>query len=79
MPPMSKLVIEGIPTQAVNFCKAYCHMAGVDEEQFWRREVAGIIESYLALLAEHNPEVIRNHWSLDEAITDHSKQPKPNP
>ncbi len=70
MTPISKLTIEGIPTQVINFTKAYSHLAGLDEEQFWRREVAGIVDGLLQILTEHNLDQIRKYWSLDEAIAD---------
>ncbi len=68
MPHIVKLTVDGIPFQIVNFAKAYSRLVGLDEEEFWRREIAGVIDGVLQLLEEHNVEHIRKSWILNEGI-----------
>jgi hypothetical protein len=67
---MMKLVIEGVPAQAVNFVKAFCQLVGDDEQEFWRRAIAAEIDSLADIIA---PEVgaaagIHRAWDLEQAI-----------
>jgi len=67
---IEKLVIEGVPSQAINFVKAYCNLTGQNLEEYWRKEVASTVNSLLDLLAEHQPGEIRRRWFLDDAFTE---------
>jgi len=75
--PNMKLTIDGIPAQVINFTKAYCHLAGLDEETFWRREIADVVDRLLQTLPDDSldPDHIRRAWILDEAV-DELKLPR---
>jgi hypothetical protein len=67
---MTKLVIESVPAQAVNFVKAFCQLIGDDEQEFWRRVVAGTIDHLADNIApEFRASVgICRTWDLEEAM-----------
>jgi hypothetical protein len=67
---MTKLVIESVPDQAINFVKEFCKFTGQDEEEFWRQAVACEIDGLVDIIAPAlgNKEDIRGTWDLDEAI-----------
>ena len=66
---MTKLVIGGVPSQVINFVKLYCRLTGQDEEEYWRRTIAGDVDCLADIVgAEASEEDVRRAWFLDEAI-----------
>lgn len=65
---MEKLVIDRVPSQAINFVKQFCKLTGQNEEEYWRREVASSVNCLVDTLAEHKPNHIRQAWELNEAV-----------
>ena len=66
---MTKLVIGGVPSQVINFVKLYCRLTGQDEEEYWRRTIAGDVDNLANIVgAEASEEDVRIAWFLDDAI-----------
>ena len=74
---MVKLTVDGIPAQVINFAKAYRYLFRLDEEEFWRREIAGVVDGLLQILPDDSadPDHIRKCWILDEA-TEQLRKPR---
>jgi len=65
---VEKLVIEGVPPQALNFVKHYCQLVGDNEEQFWRRAVACEVDRLADLIAPGKYIDVLKTWDLEYAI-----------